>query len=874
MLKETCSLVVAIPSRPIEVLLRNWIRETWARRRAAARAFSAVGCSLDVRFILDDAEGVTLMTDRNAADLLVVPAPKKVHQLNDMRSPHDSWATGSWLAWQLAIMQQLFDADARWQWYLRMDGDALVCAANLAGLVRKLDDSEFAAAGKAFFGTAGFEPGTHRSADRLLISCLFRARSGGDYHCQNSPVHPDEAFVLFNRLAVRRLLAFAAAQAPPWPSLLPPSTLAKALPLFAQHCRTTRMQLVQLNLFEVVHVSGNLPDPASVFDRGGIGVCDRFVFYHWRELERSTVRRNFTGSTRLYQPFAYGTPTYMLPRRELCQPGRLQDVYPPGSLMGWAHQPPKGRRLASMEALHRHTRRAGSAGSPLSCATHFLASSKFPPATPVRPPMAIETTVCSAWNYSLTFPRGRRCGYGYNTALYESILKHESCGVVLDVGANWGQSMLPLLSRGWRLIAFEPVRETAEHAAFNLAQNHIPQTRGVVISAAASNRTGWSSVYLPKRDDNAALSAKAAIANVGGATKELHMRSIRLDDYLASIEDVSDIRAAKIDVQGHELEVLQGLGHYLHTLRPVLIVENDGKLQREAGHMPNDVRRFLEAVGYAPFCLHKGILLLEPPGVPRCYDVIYRFASLGSPARPPMALDASGARGLKVGCDHPSSVCDANGNEPSLLVFLHIPKAAGTSALSDLRNRGYRTSKLSQAEPCLRDVHCPSQGAIHFTLLRSPRDHILSQYHMCRDSEWGRQHASALPATFEAWLDHFLTPNNSRLDAFNCYNPWNMQARALTCSVANSPDKCEKWHGLTFGQKCELWGSELHRPTRMATLEPPVPSALSSLDLMVQLAGQLLRVCMFLCPPLLILSSSSPQCSTTNLLLQKPSAPD
>jgi hypothetical protein len=128
MLKETCSLVVAIPSRPIEVLLRNWIRETWARRRAAARAFSAVGCSLDVRFILDDAEGVTLMTDRNAADLLVVPAPKKVHQLNDMRSPHDSWATGSWLAWQLAIMQQLFDADARWQWYLRMDGDALVCA--------------------------------------------------------------------------------------------------------------------------------------------------------------------------------------------------------------------------------------------------------------------------------------------------------------------------------------------------------------------------------------------------------------------------------------------------------------------------------------------------------------------------------------------------------------------------------------------------------------------------------------------------------------------------------------------------------------------------------------------------------------------------
>ena len=81
---------------------------------------------------------------------------------------------------------------------------------------------------------------------------------GGDYHCHNSPVHPDEAFVLFNRLAVQRLLAFAAAQAPPWPPLLPPSTLAKALPFLAQNCRATGVDLVQLNLFEVVHVSGHL----------------------------------------------------------------------------------------------------------------------------------------------------------------------------------------------------------------------------------------------------------------------------------------------------------------------------------------------------------------------------------------------------------------------------------------------------------------------------------------------------------------------------------------------------------------------------------------------------------------------------------------
>ena len=193
---------------------------------------------------------------------------------------------------------------------------------------------------------------------------------------------------------------------------------------------------------------------------------------------------------------------------------------------------------------------------------------------------------------------------------------------------------------------------------------------------------------------------------------------------------------------------------------------------------------------------------------------------------------------MKLGpCD--TQLASSDHNQSALLVFVHIPKAAGTSALSDLRHRGYRTSYFSQAEPCLRDVYCRAKGATHVTLLRSPRDHILSQYHMCRDSEWGRLHASsALPATFEAWLDHFLAPNStSQLDAFNCYNPWNMQARALTCSVASGSEACRNSLEQTFVQRCEQWGSELHRPSRVDSLEPPVPSALSSLDSMVQLAG-------------------------------------
>ena len=40
----------------------------------------------------------------------------------------------------------------------------------------------------------------------------------------------------------------------------------------------------------------------------------------------------------------------------------------------------------------------------------------------------------------------------------------------------------------------------------------------------------------------------------------------------------------------------------------------------------------------------------------------------------------------------------------------------------------------------------------------------------------------ALDVGFETWLDHFLADERGLCEdgAYKCYNPWNMQARALT----------------------------------------------------------------------------------------------
>ena len=72
------------------------------------------------------------------------------------------------------------------------------------------------------------------------------------------------------------------------------------------------------------------------------------------------------------------------------------------------------------------------------------------------------------------------------------------------------------------------------------------------------------------------------------------------------------------------------------------------------------------------------------------------------------------------------------------------------------------------------------------SILRSPREHVLSQYLECRYDEWGKRttNGTGFPlngtnviAGFKTWLSHFSSPEwrPSRGD-FNCYNPINMQA--------------------------------------------------------------------------------------------------
>ena len=158
------------------------------------------------------------------------------------------------------------------------------------------------------------------------------------------------------------------------------------------------------------------------------------------------------------------------------------------------------------------------------------------------------------------------------------------------------------------------------------------------------------------------------------------------------------------------------------------------------------------------------------------------------------------------------------------LRFLHIPKCAGTSFNTELTQAGFTLTE-SSGERCLCNKPMSSPGESCndptvpvVTLLRSPRAHVYSQYLECRFDDWGKKVTKgtafpargAIEAGFERWLDHFLGRSRGLgwEGAYRCYNPWNMQSRALTCH------SCAKDRRAPFTPCSNDASSDsMHRPT-------------------------------------------------------------
>ena len=140
----------------------------------------------------------------------------------------------------------------------------------------------------------------------------------------------------------------------------------------------------------------------------------------------------------------------------------------------------------------------------------------------------------------------------------------------VDVGANIAPySLLAASIEGVRAVAFEPGDEARERAAANVALNGA-HDRLVLSAAAVSDRDGHA------RLTAAALPTDRLVDDDGppapGGTPTREVPTVRLDSYDTS-EGLGRVALVKVDVEGHELDVLAGAAELLDRHRPALVLE-------------------------------------------------------------------------------------------------------------------------------------------------------------------------------------------------------------------------------------------------------------------------------------------------------------
>ena len=164
-------------------------------------------------------------------------------------------------------------------------------------------------------------------------------------------------------------------------------------------------------------------------------------------------------------------------------------------------------------------------------------------------------------------------GYLLGTAephLQQIIRRYVSpCDNVYDIGANMGYVTLSLAKRvgaAGRVVAFEPVLRNLQLLRRNVDDNRL--TNVEIFPVAVSDKPGEAVIRIPKnlatasliwhRDDPSAV--------------EVMIKTVVIDD-LVEAGQLPAPSFVKIDVEGAEGQVLQGMRRTLASARPVLFVE-------------------------------------------------------------------------------------------------------------------------------------------------------------------------------------------------------------------------------------------------------------------------------------------------------------
>lgn len=158
--------------------------------------------------------------------------------------------------------------------------------------------------------------------------------------------------------------------------------------------------------------------------------------------------------------------------------------------------------------------------------------------------------------------------------------------VAIDIGANLGEWTIPLartVDAAGRVLAVEPAPRTAGALRATLDANALRHAE--VIRCALSDHDGNAEFAVPVVTSARTDTGIARLGPVGAGYERLNV-SLRSLDSLVAERGLDRVDLIKIDVEGHERQVLDGAETTLRRHRPALVIEtgHEAKGDRPAIH--------------------------------------------------------------------------------------------------------------------------------------------------------------------------------------------------------------------------------------------------------------------------------------------------
>ena len=170
--------------------------------------------------------------------------------------------------------------------------------------------------------------------------------------------------------------------------------------------------------------------------------------------------------------------------------------------------------------------------------------------------------------------------YGCYTLVLDWVKKMSKGRAVLDIGVNHGIFAIPCSLMGYKVVGFEPVFANFESSVLNMYNNKCRNAH--LFNFALSNKNESVEIYVPECSDNASLSPTAAVANLANKAVAVEtVQSIRFDDWILEHPEFNDIGFVKIDTQGAEYSIIEGMSNFLRGATDIyLIVEYEAHLNK------------------------------------------------------------------------------------------------------------------------------------------------------------------------------------------------------------------------------------------------------------------------------------------------------